>query len=143
MRITLHFPAESIAALRRMGMSQRETEALRWTTEHPASSHGIGVLLRGKSGDILDGRTFAALAHAFGAWIECDSADAKRRVENALVTAATGLDDAILGAKRIGRAAVRAALPRGEGDYKVRDAQNRVVLTDERSIRTGGEWFEQ
>lgn len=95
MRITLHLPAESIAALRRMGMSQRQTEALRWTTEHSASSYGIGVLLRGKSGDILDGRTFAALVNAFGAWIECDSTDAKRRAENALVTAATGLDDAI------------------------------------------------
>lgn len=101
MRITLHFPAESIAALRRMGMSQRQTEALRWTTEHSASSYGSygsygsGVLLRGKSGEILDGRTFAALANAFGAWIECDTAEAKRKAENALVTAATGLDDAI------------------------------------------------
>lgn len=95
MRITLHLPAESIAALRRMGMSQRQNEVLRWTTDHPASSYGIGVLLRGKSGDILDGRTFAALANAFGAWIECDTADTKRRAENALVTAATGLDNAI------------------------------------------------
>jgi len=33
--------------------------------------------------------------YAFGAWIECDSAETKRRCENALVTAATGLDDAI------------------------------------------------
>lgn len=95
MKIKLMLPPESIVALKRMGLTQRSPEVLRWTTDHSASRYGIGVLLRGKSGDILDGRAFAALANSFGAWIECDSADTKRRAENALVTAATGLDDAI------------------------------------------------
>lgn len=95
MKIKLQFPPESVAALKRMGLSQRATETLRLVTDHPASNYGIGVLLRGKSGDILDGRSFAAMTNAFGAWIECDSSDTKRRVENALVTAATGLDDAV------------------------------------------------
>lgn len=96
MMIRLHIPAESIAALKRMGLNQRPVEVLRWTTDHPSSSFGIGVILRGKSGELLDGRTFAALHHAFGAWIEVDGADTKRRTQNALVTAASGLDDAII-----------------------------------------------
>lgn len=95
MRIKLIFPADSLAAIKRLGLSQRSPETLRWTDEHPASHYGTGVILRGKSGDILDGRSFAAMANAFAAWIEVDSADTKRRVENALVTAATGLDNAI------------------------------------------------
>lgn len=95
MKIKLHFPAESIDAIKALGLRQINLETLRWTTDHPASSYGIGVLLRGKSGEILDGRSFQAMVANFGAWIECDSADTKRRVENALVTAATGLDDAV------------------------------------------------
>lgn len=95
MKIRLITPPESIAALRRMGLRQRPVEVLRWTTEHPASHYGMGVLLRGKSGDILDGHTFAAFAEAFGARIECDSAQTAMRVRNALVTAASGLDDAV------------------------------------------------
>lgn len=96
MKIKLFFPPESIVAIKELGMRQMNPETLRWTTEHSASSYGIGVLLRGKSGEILDGRSFKAMAEAFGAWIECDSADTKRRVENALVTAATELDDRII-----------------------------------------------
>jgi len=92
-KIYLHFPDGGIAAIHELGLRQRNPEKLRLVTEHPASSYGMGVILRGNSGDILDGRTFAALNKAFGAWVECDSGDTKRRIENALVTAATGLDD--------------------------------------------------
>lgn len=95
MKIKLHFPTESIDAIKALGLRQINPETLRWTTDHPASSYGIGVLLRGKSGEILDGRSFQAMVKNFGAWIECDSADTKRRVENALVTAATELDAAV------------------------------------------------
>lgn len=95
MIIRLCFPPESEAAIKNMGLRQRNPERLRWTTDHPASHYGCGVLLRGKSGDILDGASFKALNNAFGAWIEVDSVATKRRCENALVTAATELDDAI------------------------------------------------
>ena len=37
------------------------------------SRYGGGVLLRGKSGDILDGAQFRALRDAFGAVIETDN----------------------------------------------------------------------
>lgn len=95
MKIKLHFPASGVEAIADLGLRQTNPETLRLTTQHPASSYGIGVLLRGKSGEILDGRGFQALQR-FGAWIECDSAETKRRVENALVTAATGLDERVM-----------------------------------------------
>lgn len=96
MKIKLHLSAEGALAIKAMGLRQVNPETLRWTTDHPASHYGTGVLLRGKSGELLDGRSFAAMATAFGAWIECDSGETKRRVENALVTAATQLDDRII-----------------------------------------------
>jgi len=95
MRIKLHFPPEAIDGIKRLGLRQINPETLRWITDHPASHYGAGVILRGKSGEILDGRSFEALAKHFGAWIECDSARTKHRVELALVTAASQLDDAI------------------------------------------------
>lgn len=95
MKIKLYFPDESIAAIKRMGLRQMSPETLRWTTDHPSSSYGLGVILRGKSGDILDGRSFAAMVHAFGAWIETDSDDTSRRVHHALVTAATGAANSV------------------------------------------------
>lgn len=82
-------------AIKSLGLRQINPETLRLVTDHPASNYGIGVLLRGKSGMILDGRQFERLHKVFGAWIECDSPDTKRRVENALVTAVTELDHAI------------------------------------------------
>lgn len=91
----MHFSPQGESAIKALGLRQRNPETLRWTTQHSQSNYGIGVILRGKSGDLLDGRTFKALHDAFGAWIECDSADTKRRVENSLVTAVLGLDDAI------------------------------------------------
>ena len=94
MKIKLCFPDSGIESIKALGLRQGSPETLRLTTQHSMSSHGIGVLLRGKSGEILDGRTFHAL-QAFGAWIECDSAETKSRVENALVTAVTGLDERI------------------------------------------------
>ena len=95
MRIKLQFPGQSIATLTAMGLRQNNPETLRLVTDHPASSYGIGVLLRGKSGDILDGSQFASLHKSFGAWVECDSAKTVQRVRNTLVTAATGLDDQV------------------------------------------------
>lgn len=95
MRIKLYFPIDSIQAIKNLGLNQRSPEILRWTVEHPASHYNIGVILRGKSGDILDGRNFKILYQNFGAWIEVDSARTKQRVENALVTVATGLCDQI------------------------------------------------
>ena len=94
-KIKLHFPAAGADAIKALGLRQANPETLRLVVDHPASSYGIGVLLRGKSGEILDGHSFATLNESFGAWIECDSAETKRRVERALATAATGLDDAI------------------------------------------------
>lgn len=95
MKIKLYFPDESIAAIKRMGLRQMSPETLRWTADHPSSSYGIGVLLRGKSGEVLDGKSFAAMAHAFGAWIETDSEDTKRRVHSILTTAAMGTEDSV------------------------------------------------
>ena len=95
MKIKLHFPASAIEAIKRMGLRQHTPETLRWTTDHPGSSYGLGVLLRGKSGDVLSGRDFAAMVYAFGAWIEADSEDAARKARNALVTVATGTDEAV------------------------------------------------
>lgn len=89
MKIKLCFPDKSIAAIKALGLRQISPETLRWTTKHPSSNYGMGVLLRGKSGEILDGRAFAALVSNFGAWIETDSEDTSRRVHNALVTVAT------------------------------------------------------
>ena len=91
----MHFSPQGESAIKALGLRQRNPETLRWTTQHNQSNHGIGVILRGKSGDLLDGRTFKVSHDAFGAWIECDCADTKRRVDNALVTVVLGVDDAI------------------------------------------------
>jgi hypothetical protein len=95
MKIKLHIPADGLAAIKALGLRQTSPETLRLVTDHPDSSYGIGVLLRGKSGEPLGGRDFAALHQSFGAWIECDSLRTKQRVEVALVTGVTGLGDQI------------------------------------------------
>ena len=95
MRIKLHFPEQSIAKIKAMGLRQNNPETLRLVTDHPASSYGLGVILRGKSGEQLGGREFAQLVKPFGAWIECDSDKTAQRVRNSLVTVATDSDDAI------------------------------------------------
>lgn len=70
-------------------------ERLRWTDQHPASSYGLGVILRGHGPDILDGAGFKWLA-AQGARIECTDERERRRVAGALAWGALGLDDGIL-----------------------------------------------
>ena len=52
--------------------------ALRWTTAHPASSHGLGVLLYRNGADILDGAMFRLLRDSRGAWLETDRPDRAR-----------------------------------------------------------------
>ena len=84
MKIKLYFPPAGIEAINALGLRQKNPETLRLTTQRGASNYGAGVLLRGKSGEILDRRSFEAMHTGFGAWIECDSADTKRRVGNAL-----------------------------------------------------------
>lgn len=94
MRIKLHFPAESIDAIKSLGLRQINPETLRLVTDHSAAAH-MGVILRGKSGEVLDGCAFQALHTRYGAWIVCDSAATKGRVERALATCVTGLADQI------------------------------------------------
>lgn len=53
-----------------------------------------------------------------------------------------GRADTLLGAKRIGRAAVRDSLPHGEGEYKVRAQDGQQALREERSSRTGWAWVQ-
>lgn len=95
MKIRLIIPPSGLTAIKAMGLRQASPEALRLVVDHPDSSYGLGVLLRAKSGEALGGRAFAALHQGFGAWIECDSLRTKQRVELALVTAATGMDDQV------------------------------------------------
>ncbi|MBI5815903.1 MAG: hypothetical protein HZB29_09870 [Nitrospinae bacterium] len=96
MKIKLRFPADSLAAIARMGLRQKSPETLRWTADHPDSSYGIGIILRGKSGDRLGGKEFAVMRQRWGAWIEVDSAETKRRAANALYLALTDTpEDAI------------------------------------------------
>ena len=61
-------------------------EKLQWTTEHPASHYGLGVLLY-ENEDILDGFNFALLAQQ-GATILCDTELELRQIKNALATGA-------------------------------------------------------
>ena len=62
--------------------------------------------------------------------------------DNSTDLGVVGYADTLLGAKRIGRRAVRTMLPNGEGRYTL---HNQHVagrwLTEERSIRTGGKWL--
>ena len=71
-------------------------ERLRWTDQHPSSRFGLGVILRGHSGDVLDGKTFESLA-SDGARIECSSDLECRRVAGALaLTMIADLAEAII-----------------------------------------------
>lgn len=63
--------------------------------------------------------------------------------DNSTDLGTVGTANTIRGAQRIGRAAVRASLPRGEGVYKVHDSDGREVMIGERSIRTDYEWIER
>lgn len=44
---------------------------LRWTTHHPASSYGLGVLLTANN-EVFDGFMFDFLRARVGAWIKTD-----------------------------------------------------------------------
>lgn len=94
--IRLYFPDQAIVAIRGMGLRQRSHERLRWTDQHPASSYGLGVLERGKSGAILSGREFATLHTTFGAWIQYTEPKERKRIEHALAWPATGLPESAL-----------------------------------------------
>jgi hypothetical protein len=97
MRIKLHFPTAAIEGIKALGLRQINPETLRWTTDHHESHYGMGVILRGKSGVILDGRTFAVMSQHFGAWIEVDSAATKKKCELAMCSIAVeGLSDRII-----------------------------------------------
>lgn len=61
-------------------------EKLIWTTDHPASSYGLGVMLY-ENENILDGFNFAIFAKQ-GATIECNSEFELRQIKNALATGA-------------------------------------------------------
>lgn len=96
MRIKLHFTPEGHAAIVALGLRNPNPETLRWTDDPgKGSSYGMGVILRGKSGEGLSGQAFMAMHKAFGAWIEVDSADTQRRVRNALATALSEMDDQV------------------------------------------------
>jgi hypothetical protein len=70
-------------------------QKLRWTDQHPASSYGLGVLLRGHGGEILDGATFKKLTED-GYKIICSTDMERRRVAGALAWGALGLDEKFL-----------------------------------------------
>lgn len=70
-------------------------EKLRWTDKHPASHYGLGVVLRGHGGRILDGVNFKLLAVA-GAKIICSDDRERRRVAGALAWPALGFPETFL-----------------------------------------------
>ena len=96
MRVRLVFPPGAVDEIRAMGLRHSGAEKLRLVMDHPGSHHGLGVLLRGKSGDLLDGATLAVLRARWGAWIEVDDARVQAHVRRALATAPLGLDDAVI-----------------------------------------------
>jgi hypothetical protein len=79
-----------------MGLRQLPSETLRWVSDHPDSSYGLGAILRGKSGQSLSGRAFATMVENFGAWIETDSERTARRVRNALATFLTETSESVI-----------------------------------------------
>lgn len=58
-------------------------EKLRWTDQHPRSAFGLGALSRGRTGETLDGATFAELV-ARGGRLECSTDLERRRAAGAL-----------------------------------------------------------
>jgi len=65
----------------RLCLPDAPPRSLRWTTHHPASRRGLGVLIYKHSSEVLDGAGFRALRDGDGAWIETDRED---RVRGAL-----------------------------------------------------------
>lgn len=66
MRVALIVP--KTAEMKAAGIRIERTR-LTWTTDHPASSYGLGVL-KYRNGRILDGATFLCFRDLFGARIE-------------------------------------------------------------------------
>lgn len=64
-------------------------ERLRWTDQHGASRFGLGVVLRGNTGETLSGLEFLQLVRA-GVRIECGSDLERRRTAGALGLAMLG-----------------------------------------------------
>jgi len=73
--IKLIFP--NPAKLKEVGIIPVSVVALRWTTDHPASHYGLGVLLRKYGSEIVDGATFRAARDNFGAVIVTDMSRGK------------------------------------------------------------------
>lgn len=95
MNITLHFPPTIIERLEADGDFFTNPETLTWTEEHPASNYGLGVILRSDGETLIDGLAFAQITYTYDAWIEVDSEDTWRKVNNALATGATQCQDRI------------------------------------------------
>lgn len=89
MKIELYFPTESIADIRQFYSNQTSSETLRWTTHHPLSSYCQGVMIRGKSREVLDGMSFTIMVRFLNAWIETDSEEISSKVRSAIVTEVT------------------------------------------------------
>jgi len=58
----------------RQTLGARRRSRLTWTTDHPASSYGLGVLLY-STGDMLDGFNFRGFRDTLGARIETTDPD--------------------------------------------------------------------
>lgn len=58
----------------RQTLGARRRSRLTWTTNHPSSHYGLGVLLY-STGDILDGFNFRGFRDTLGAVIETDNPD--------------------------------------------------------------------
>ena len=75
MKIKLHIPDSGMDAIKDLGLRQTNPETLKLVQ---------GILLRGKSGEALDSKSFAALVKNFGAVISVDSDGTRLLVVSAL-----------------------------------------------------------
>jgi len=81
----------------RLHIPGEPSRTLRWTTSHPASSYGSGVLLYRNSKDMLDGATFRMLRDARGAWLETDHPGRARSALALLQNESLGNDQGVAG----------------------------------------------
>lgn len=73
---------------------------LRWTDQSSASSHGLGVLMRRRSSQVIDGAYFAQMVREEGARIVCTDEHEARRCAGALGFAALGLPESVIAVER-------------------------------------------